>query len=87
MLPRQVAHRGHSPEGPATRRRGRGRALAPLLPAPTGLSSPPRSPSRRACRLTSSVLVAQSLWFVDQCPTPPPLDCIHHGGMNWDYFY
>lgn len=39
-LPRQVAESRHSPQGPAPRRRGRGLALSPSLPAPTGLVPP-----------------------------------------------
>lgn len=46
--PRQVAESRHSPQGPATRRRGRGLALTPSLPAPTGLAPPSRALSRAA---------------------------------------
>lgn len=49
-LPRQVAESGHSPQGPATRRRGRGLALTPGFPAPTGLVPPSCTLSRAARR-------------------------------------
>lgn len=49
QLPRQVAESRHSPQGPATRRRGRGLALTPSLPAPTGLA-PRSSALSRAAR-------------------------------------